>query len=165
MLKEHDFEKQGCQVGNTKKIQENWICILYTRWVVELEDVTLVNNAALCMNVIFHDGLVWRSTMHKDYSPPCGNAGYYTTAPQRETLCCRILCWFAYIVASCVRRRSVFLPSTEYRINIQVEHYHSYSQCCILITRMVSLLSPYHRTHCLPDLILLTVSALQGSHD
>ncbi len=31
MLKKCDCEKQGCQVGEMKKIEENLTCILYTR--------------------------------------------------------------------------------------------------------------------------------------
>ncbi len=67
---------------------------------------------------------------------------YYTAAPQHETLRSRTLCWSAYFAASCVCRRLVFLHSIEYRINIEVECYHCY-KCYLLITRPVSLLSPY----------------------
>ncbi len=94
-----------------------------------------------------------------------GRREYYITAPQCEMLRSKMLYWFAYFVASRVCGKSIFLPSMEYRINVEVECYHSYNNCYILITRMVSLLSPYHHTHCLPDHILLTVLALQGSHD
>ncbi len=101
----------------------------------------------------------------KNNSPPSGNKEYYTTALQHETLHSRTLCWFAYFVASCVCRRLVFLPSVEYRINVEVECYHSYNNCYVLKMRMVSLLSTHCRTHCLPDHILLAVLALQGSRD
>ncbi len=80
-------------------------------------------------------------------------------------LCSRTLCWFAYFAASCVCRRLGFLPSVDYRINTEVECYHRYNDCNILITRMVSLLPSYHHTHCLSDHILLAVSELQRSHD
>ncbi len=92
----------------------------------------------------------------KNYLPPSGNEEYYTTAPQCETLHCRTLCWFAYFAASPVCWRSVFLHSMEYEVNNEVECYH----CYVLITRMVSLLSPYRRTQCLPYHILLAVLAL-----
>ncbi len=90
----------------------------------------------------------------KNYSPPSSNEEYYTTVSQHKTVRSRMLCWFAYFVASRVCRRSVFLPSIEYRINIEVECYHSYNNCYALIMRTVSLLSPYHRAHCLPHHIL-----------
>ncbi len=126
-----------------------------------MEDVTLVNNATLCMNVTRHDVAVWRGTICiKNYLPPSSNEKYYTTVPQHKMLSSKMLCWFTYFAANRVCRRSVFLPSIEYRINIEVECYHSYNNCYVLITRMVSLLLPYHHTHCLPDYILLTVSAL-----
>ncbi len=60
------MEKQGCQVDKTKKIEENRICIICDNWVVEMEDITLVNNEALCMNVTRHDVAVWRGTVHKE---------------------------------------------------------------------------------------------------
>ncbi len=44
----------------------NRICILYARWVVEMEDVTPVNNATLCMNATRHDVVLWRGTVHKE---------------------------------------------------------------------------------------------------
>ncbi len=99
-------------------------------------------------------GTMWRCggvLCTKNYSPPSGNREYYTIVPQYEMLHSRTLCWFAYFVASRVCQRSVFLSSIEYRINIEIECYHSYNNCYILIIRTVSLLSPYHRTHCLPD--------------
>ncbi len=101
----------------------------------------------------------------KNYSPTSGNEEYYTTVPQCKTPHCRTLCWFAYFAASRVHWRSVFLPSTENRINVEVECYYSYNNYYVLITRTVSLLSAYRRTHSLPDHILLAVSALQGSRD
>ncbi len=101
----------------------------------------------------------------KKYSLPSGNKEYYTTASQHEMLRSRTLCWFTYFTASHVCRRSVFLPSIEYRINVEIEYYHSYNNCHVLIMRPVSLLSPYHRTHCLPGHILFAVSALQRSCD
>ncbi len=100
----------------------------------------------------------------KNYSPPTGNEEYYTTAPQCETLLSRTLHWFAYFAASRVCQRSVFLSSIKYRINVEVEYYHSYN-CYVLITRTVSLLSLYRRTHCLPYRTLLAVSTLQMSRD
>ncbi len=78
----------------------------------------------------------------KNHSPTSGNVEYYTTAPQYETLHSSTLCLFAYFVTSRVRRRLFFLPSIEYRRNTEVECYHSYNNCYILITRTVSLLSP-----------------------
>ncbi len=113
-------------------------------------------------------GTMWwcgEVTCTQNYSPPSGNEGYYTTAPQCKTLHSTTLCWFAYVATSRVCRRLVFLSSIEYRINVEVECYRSYNNCYILITRMASLLSPYYRTHGLPDHILLSVSALQGSRD
>ncbi len=56
----------------------------------------------------------------KNYSLPSSNEEYYTTTPQCKTLRSRTLCWFAYVAASRVCRRSVFLPSIVYRINIEV---------------------------------------------
>ncbi len=66
MLQKQDFEKQGCQAGKTKKIEEKLDGILYTRWVVEMEGVTLVNNPTLCMNATRHDVAVWGGTVHKE---------------------------------------------------------------------------------------------------
>ncbi len=97
----------------------------------------------------------------KNYSPPSGNEEYYTTAPQCKMLCSRMLCWFAYFI----RWRSVFLPSIEYRMNAEVECYHSYNNSYVLITRVVSLLSEYRHTRGLPDHVLHAVSALQESRD
>ncbi len=51
---------------NEKKSRKNQICILYAPWVVEMEDVTLINNATLYMNVTRHDGEVWKGTTHKE---------------------------------------------------------------------------------------------------
>ncbi len=31
-----------------------------------MEDVTLVNNATLCMNAIRHNAAVWRGTVHEE---------------------------------------------------------------------------------------------------
>ncbi len=84
----------------------------------------------------------------KNYSPPSSNEELYTTAPQCKTLHCKTLCWFVYFTASRVHRRLVFLPSIEYRIKVEVECYHSYNNCYILIMKTVSLLSSYHHTHC-----------------
>ncbi len=95
-------------------------------------------------------------------SPSSGNEEYYTTAPRCEMLCSGTLCWFVYFAASPAHWRSVFQPSIEYRINVEVECYNN---CYIQITRVVFLLSPYRHTHCLPDHILLAVSEVQGSHD
>ncbi len=100
----------------------------------------------------------------KNYSLPSSDEKYYTTAPQYEMLHSRMLCWFAYFVASCACWRSVFPSSIVYRINIEVEYHHSYNNCYVLIMRTVSLLS-CRSTHCLPNHILLAVSALQGSCD
>ncbi len=93
----------------------------------------------------------------KNYLLPSDNEEYYTTAPKCETLRSRMSCWFAYFVASHVHQRSIFLPSIEYRINVEVECCHSYNNW--------SLLSPFRCTHYLPYHILLAVSALEGSHD
>ncbi len=68
-------------------------------------------------------GMMWQCggvLCTNNYSLPSGNEEYYTTAPQCETLHSGMLHWFTYFVASHVRRRSVFLPSTEYRINIEL---------------------------------------------
>ncbi len=114
-----------------------------------MEDVTLVNNAT-CMNT---KGMIWQCggvLCTKNYSPPSGNEEYYTTASQCEKLCSRTLCWFANFAASRVCRRLVFLPSTEYRINIEVECYHSYNNRYILIMRYLC----YHR------IAVLTVSQI-----
>ncbi len=48
-----------------KKKMKNQICILYTPWMVEVEYITLVNNATLCMNTTKHDVAKWRCTVHK----------------------------------------------------------------------------------------------------
>ncbi len=101
----------------------------------------------------------------KNYSPPNNNEEYYTTVPQCETLHSRMLCCITSFAASHVLRRLVFLFSIEYRISVEVRWCHSYSNCYVLITRMVSLLPPYCSTHYLLDHILLAVSALQRSHD
>ncbi len=113
-------------------------------------------------------GTIWQCgwlPCTKNLSSPSGNEEYYTTAPQCETLHSRTLCWFVYFAASRVHRRSVFLPSIEYRVNVMVECCHSYNNCYVLITRMISLLSLYRQTHCLPDHILLAVWALRGPRD
>ncbi len=47
--------KQRCQVCKRKKSRKNRIYILYTLWVVEMEDVKLVNNATLCINATRHN--------------------------------------------------------------------------------------------------------------
>ncbi len=101
-------------------------------------------------------GMMWQCEgvlCTKNYLLPSGKEEYYTT------LCSRMLFWFIYFMASRICQRLVFLPSIEYKINIETECYHSYN-CYVLITKMVSLLSPYRRTHCFPDHILLAVSAL-----
>ncbi len=49
-----------------KQSRKNWIYILYTHWVVEMEDVTLVNNVTLCMNMTRHNVVVQRGTVHKE---------------------------------------------------------------------------------------------------
>ncbi len=128
-----------------------------------MENVTLVNNATLYECNQAQCGGVEVCT--KNYLLPSGNEEYYTATPQCETLCSKTLCWFACFLASRVCWKSVFLPSVEYRINIYIRWYHSYNNCYILIRRMVSLLSPYRHTHCLPDHILLAVSARQRSRD
>ncbi len=56
MLKIRDFEKLGYQVGETKKNSGNRIYILCARWVVEMEDVILVNNAT---HVWLQPGTMW----------------------------------------------------------------------------------------------------------
>ncbi len=66
MPKKRDFEKQGCQVGETKKIKEKSDLHSLRSLVVEMEDVTLVNDATLCMNTTRHDVALWRGTVHKD---------------------------------------------------------------------------------------------------
>ncbi len=48
-----------------QKIEENQIYILYAHSVVEMENITLVNNATLCMNATKYDVAVWRGTVHK----------------------------------------------------------------------------------------------------
>ncbi len=140
--KKCDFEKQGYQVGERRKIEEKLDLHLYSHCVVKIEDVALVDNVTLCINATRHDVAVWRGTMHKELLPPSGNEEYYTTAPQRETLHSRTLCWFAYFVASRICQRSVFLSSTECKISVEVECHHSYNNCYVLITRMIPLLSP-----------------------
>ncbi len=112
-------------------------------------------------------GIMWwcgRVPCTKNYSPPSSNEEYYTTAPQCKMLHSRMIRWFAYFTESHMCRRSVFLLSTEYRINVEAECYHSYN-CYIQIMRTVSLLSTYRYFHCLPDHILFAVLALQGSRD
>ncbi len=47
MLKKRDLEKQGCQIGEMKEIEEKSDLHSLPRRVVEMEDVTLVNNATL----------------------------------------------------------------------------------------------------------------------
>ncbi len=61
MPKKRNFEKQGCQVG-----EMNRTYLPYARWVVEMEDVTLINNATLCTTTTRQDVVVWRGTMHKE---------------------------------------------------------------------------------------------------
>ncbi len=113
-------------------------------------------------------GMIWwcgEVPCKKNYLPPSGNEEYLTTASQCKTLLSRMLCWFAYFAASRVCWRSVIQSSIEYRISIELECYHSYNNYHVLITRMVSLLSPCRCTHCLPNHILLAVLALQGFRD
>ncbi len=95
-------------------------------------------------------GIMWRCrgvSCTKNYLPPSGNEEYYRKAPQCKTLCSRMLCWFSYFTESRACWTSIFLPWIEYGINIELECYHSYNNCYVLITRTVSLLSPYHHTH------------------
>ncbi len=157
-----DFKKQGYQVGETKKIG-----FAFSR-LAEWWKWKRIHWLTMRHCVWMQPGTMWRCggiPYTKKYSPPSGNKEYHTTGPQHETLCSRMLCRFAYFAVGHACRTSIFLPSTEYRMNVEVECYHRYNNCYILITRTVFLLSPYRRTHCFPDRILLAVSALQGSRD
>ncbi len=53
-----DFEEQECQVGEMKKVEE--------KRMVEMEDVSPVNNATLCINANRYDVMVWTGTVHKE---------------------------------------------------------------------------------------------------
>ncbi len=66
MTKKCDFEKQECQVGETKKIGEKLDLYSLHSWVVEMEDVTPVNNTTLGTNATRCDLAVWRGTVHKE---------------------------------------------------------------------------------------------------
>ncbi len=61
-----DFEKQRWQVGEAKKLRKNQIFTNSLHSLNGEEDVTLVNNATLCMNTTRHDVAVWRGTAHKE---------------------------------------------------------------------------------------------------
>ncbi len=76
-----------------------------------------------CMDATRHDVALWVGTAHKELLAAYRNEEYYTTAPQRKTLRPIMLCWFAYFVKSCACWRSVFLPSIENRIHVEVECY------------------------------------------
>ncbi len=109
-----------------------------------MEDVTLVNNATMRINTSRHMWQCEAVPCTKNYSPPSGNEEYCTTASQRKTLHSRISCWFTYFAVNRVRRRLVFLPSIEYRINGEVECCHNYHNCDVLIMRTVVItISPH----------------------
>ncbi len=154
----------GCQVGETKK---NWGKFGFTfSSLAEWWKWKMLHWLTLRLCVWMWQGMMWRCggvLCTKKYSPSNDNEEYYV--PQCKMLRSRTLCWFAYFAASRVCRRLVFQPPIEYRINVEVKCYHSYNNCYILIMRMVSLLSQYHRTHCLSDHVLLAVSELQGFRD
>ncbi len=58
------LRNKDVKLATRKKSMKNRIHILYT--VVEMEDVTLVNNVSLCINTTRHDVAVWRGTVHKE---------------------------------------------------------------------------------------------------
>ncbi len=150
MLKNVILRNRDVKLVKWKKIRENRICILYAHWVVKSK---MLHWLTMGHFVWTPPGTMWWCggvLCTKNYSPPSVNEEYYTTVPQCKTLHSRMLCWFTYFAVSRVCRRSVFLPSTEYRINIEVECYHSYNKM-----RMVSLLSLYRHTHRLSDHIHL----------
>ncbi len=66
MLKNLSLRNKDVKLAKQKKLKKNGICILYVHRVVELEDVTLVNNATLCMNATRCNVVVWRDTMHSE---------------------------------------------------------------------------------------------------
>ncbi len=141
------LRNKDAKLAKWKKMRKIGICILYTRWVVEMGDVTLVSNATLYECDQAQCGGV-KGTMHKELLTTRDIEEYYTTAPQCETMHSRTLCWFVYFAASHVRWRLISLPSIKYRINVEVECYHCYNNCYVLIMRAVSLSSPYRHTRC-----------------
>ncbi len=158
MPKKSDFEKTGISSWRNKKNRRKIGFAFST--LAEWWKWKMLHWLTIRLGTMWHCGAVLCT---KNYSPPSGNKEYYITAIQCKTLCSRILCWFACFAASHVCWRSVFRPSIEYRINFEVECYHSYDNGYILITR--SLLSPHCHNHSLPDHIFLAVYALQESRD
>ncbi len=65
MPKKRDFEKQGCQDGKMKKVEESDSHSLRSL-SGKKEDVTPVNNATLCLNTTSHNVAMWKGTMHKE---------------------------------------------------------------------------------------------------
>ncbi len=122
MLQKCNFEKQRCQVGKTKKNRGKigfafFMLAEWWKW-------KMLYHLTMRYCVWRRPGTMWwcRGVQcTKNYSLPSGNEKYYITAPQHETLCSRMLCWFTYFMASRVYRWLVFLPFIRYRVNVKVE--------------------------------------------
>ncbi len=60
------LRNKDVKLAKRKKLRKNRIYILYACWVTEMEEVTLVNNATLCMSATWYNVAMWRGTMHKE---------------------------------------------------------------------------------------------------
>ncbi len=98
----HNFEIQGCQVGEMKNIEEK-SDLHSLRSLGEWGKWKMLQWLTMRKCVWMWPGTMWQYggvPCTKNYLPPSRNEEYYTTAAQCETLRSRTVCWFTYFAVS-----------------------------------------------------------------